>query len=85
MLVPAVVSAATPREEIAAKVPAARAVLDAWQAGDAVAARVVASAVVLVVVRHQRGEKLLLNLLSHALEVAVGGVVLGTTRERRLE
>jgi hypothetical protein len=32
MLVPAVVSAATPREEIAAKVPAARAVLDAWQA-----------------------------------------------------
>lgn len=41
-----------------------------------VVARVVASAVVLVGVRHQRGEKLLLNLLSHALEVAVAGAVL---------
>ncbi len=41
-----------------------------------VLARVVASAGVLIGVRHQRGEKLLLNLLSHALEVAVAGVVL---------
>ena len=41
-----------------------------------VLARVLASAVVLVLLRRQRGEKLLLNLLSHALEVAVGGVVL---------
>lgn len=32
MLVPVVASAVTPREEIAAKVPAARAILDAWQA-----------------------------------------------------
>jgi hypothetical protein len=32
MLVPAIMSAATPREEIAAKAPAARAILDAWQA-----------------------------------------------------
>ncbi|MCB1013716.1 MAG: sensor domain-containing diguanylate cyclase, partial [Acidimicrobiales bacterium] len=41
-----------------------------------VLARVAASAIVLRGVRHQSGVKLLFNLLSHALEIAVAGAVL---------